>query len=289
MESGTFDSPAIERDLRAVTTAPRLFRVRLWLISQLWVSVLTLNLVAVTLSYFLPKIDNVIHAHSPLLVSTVQSIFTALAEKLRIAMQTLKEMIFGRRSERLAVLVADQFALEGRIGLELDSHGATSRSPSGATTTSASRLSASGGCWSACRSSAAAGSSPSRTATAEDIALRLVRGATVGHDHDHRHHLAVGNQVVEDAVGGAELRPVSFVAADPMQQIEHGVFAVGRIPWRRVDHRRTAGIGDPRGILDSLDSPGLDAWAAGIEAVRRVRECRCLSAERHACKKRDDG
>lgn len=33
-------------------------------------------------------------------------------EKLRIAMQTLKEMIFGRRSERLAVLVADQFALE---------------------------------------------------------------------------------------------------------------------------------------------------------------------------------
>lgn len=33
-------------------------------------------------------------------------------EKLRVAMQTLKEMIFGRRSERLAVLVAEQFALE---------------------------------------------------------------------------------------------------------------------------------------------------------------------------------
>jgi Transposase C of IS166 homeodomain len=33
-------------------------------------------------------------------------------EKLRVAMQTLKEMIFGRRSERLAALVADQLALE---------------------------------------------------------------------------------------------------------------------------------------------------------------------------------
>ena len=33
-------------------------------------------------------------------------------EKLRVAMQTLKEMIFGKRSERLATLVAEQLALE---------------------------------------------------------------------------------------------------------------------------------------------------------------------------------
>jgi transposase len=33
-------------------------------------------------------------------------------EKLRVAMQTLKEMIFGKRSERLAVIVAAQLALE---------------------------------------------------------------------------------------------------------------------------------------------------------------------------------
>src|SRR6202166_5023898 len=33
-------------------------------------------------------------------------------EKLRVAMQTLKEMIFGKRSERIAVLVAEQLALE---------------------------------------------------------------------------------------------------------------------------------------------------------------------------------
>ena len=33
-------------------------------------------------------------------------------EKLRVAMQTLKEMIFGKRSERPAVIVAEQLALD---------------------------------------------------------------------------------------------------------------------------------------------------------------------------------
>src|SRR6266404_1537629 len=33
-------------------------------------------------------------------------------EKLRVAMLTLKDMIFGKRSERLAVIVAEQLALE---------------------------------------------------------------------------------------------------------------------------------------------------------------------------------
>jgi transposase len=33
-------------------------------------------------------------------------------EKLRVAMRTLQDMIFGKRSERLAAIVAEQFALE---------------------------------------------------------------------------------------------------------------------------------------------------------------------------------
>src|SRR5262245_27085407 len=33
-------------------------------------------------------------------------------EKLRVAMQTLKDMIFGKRSERLAAIVAEQLVLE---------------------------------------------------------------------------------------------------------------------------------------------------------------------------------
>lgn len=33
-------------------------------------------------------------------------------EKLRVAMQTLKDMIFGKRSERFVAIVAEQFALE---------------------------------------------------------------------------------------------------------------------------------------------------------------------------------
>ena len=33
-------------------------------------------------------------------------------EKLRVTMQTLKDMIFGKRSERLVAIVAERFALE---------------------------------------------------------------------------------------------------------------------------------------------------------------------------------
>ncbi|MBJ7354720.1 MAG: DUF2254 domain-containing protein [Thermoleophilaceae bacterium] len=68
-----------DRDLRAVTTAPRLFRARLWLISQLWIVVLSLNMIAVIFSFTLPRIDTLIGGESPLRTSTVESIFTALA------------------------------------------------------------------------------------------------------------------------------------------------------------------------------------------------------------------
>ncbi|MGH2960549.1 MAG: DUF2254 domain-containing protein [Solirubrobacterales bacterium] len=78
-ERPVIESSSDSRDLRAVTTAPRFFRTRLWLISQLWVVVLTLNMLALAFSFLLPKIDELIGAQSPLLTSTVQSIFTALA------------------------------------------------------------------------------------------------------------------------------------------------------------------------------------------------------------------
>jgi uncharacterized membrane protein len=78
-ERPVIESAAADRNLRAVTTAPRFFRVRLWLISQLWVAVLTLNMLALLFSFALPKIDEMVGAQSPLLISTVQSIFTALA------------------------------------------------------------------------------------------------------------------------------------------------------------------------------------------------------------------
>jgi uncharacterized membrane protein len=78
-ERPVIESAPANRDLRAVTTAPRFFRTRLWLISQLWVVVLTLNMLALASSFLLPKIDEVINGQSPLLTSTVQSIFTALA------------------------------------------------------------------------------------------------------------------------------------------------------------------------------------------------------------------
>src|ERR1700726_2160626 len=57
-------------------------------------------------------------------------------EKLRVAMQTLKEMIFGKRSERLAALVAEQLALElGDLGT-----GVTRRAAANADTAAAKPL-----------------------------------------------------------------------------------------------------------------------------------------------------
>jgi uncharacterized membrane protein len=72
-------TPGPARDLRTVTTATRHFRVRLWLVNQLWIPVLLLNMLAVMLSFALPKLDGVIDGRAPLDVSTVQSLFAALA------------------------------------------------------------------------------------------------------------------------------------------------------------------------------------------------------------------
>lgn len=79
MESAATPSQPVDRSLRTVTTAPRLFRVRLWLVNQLWLPVLGLNMFAVLLSFSLPQVDHAFGGTAPLEVSTVQSIFTALA------------------------------------------------------------------------------------------------------------------------------------------------------------------------------------------------------------------
>lgn len=66
-------------ELRTVTTAARNFRLRLWLINQLWLTVLTLNMVAVALSFGLPQVDSRLGRTVPLESSTVETLFGALA------------------------------------------------------------------------------------------------------------------------------------------------------------------------------------------------------------------
>ncbi len=79
MEAGSVDLAQNDRELRAVTTANRYFRVRLWLVNQLWIPVLALNMLAVLLSFAIPEFDTWIGRTAPIEVSTVQSLFTALA------------------------------------------------------------------------------------------------------------------------------------------------------------------------------------------------------------------
>ena len=66
-------------ELRAVTTAARNFRLRLWLTNQLWITVLGLNMVAVMLSFVLPQLDSWLDRTVPLQSSTVETLFGALA------------------------------------------------------------------------------------------------------------------------------------------------------------------------------------------------------------------
>ena len=48
----------------------------------------------------------------------------------------------------------------------------------------------------------------------------------VGHDDEHRHDLAVGQQIVGDHVGAAQLGPMRVVVTGAVQEIEHRYFFV---------------------------------------------------------------
>jgi uncharacterized membrane protein len=72
-------APDTSEELRAVTTAARHLRLRLWLTTQLWLPVLVLNMLAVLLSFALPRVDSWLGRTVPLESSTVQSLFGALA------------------------------------------------------------------------------------------------------------------------------------------------------------------------------------------------------------------
>lgn len=79
MEGPVSDQLASERELRAVTAGARHFRLRLWLVDQLWLTVLLLNMLAVLLSIALPKIDIELGRTVALQASTMQSLFGTLA------------------------------------------------------------------------------------------------------------------------------------------------------------------------------------------------------------------
>jgi hypothetical protein len=145
--------------------------------------------------------------------------------------------------------VTDQLALERRVGLELHGH----RSAAAAARASRPRTAA------------------ARTAAGEQR-RRLVRRAPVRHHDDHRYGFPVGNQVVEDRTGGSWAGPMRLVAADAVQQIEHGVPLVRRIAGRQVDRRRSLATRDFRIELDALDDACRYAFAWHVETHWRRRK-----------------
>ena len=100
----------------------------------------------------------------------------------------------------------------------------------------------------------------------------VLLGSTIGHDDDHRHGFAVGDQVVHDHLGLAEPMPLGFVAADAVQKIEHGILLAGRVIGRRV-HVHVADGADGLGVvLDHLQLAVRNVVADGLEVGRRIVE-----------------
>ena len=120
----------------------------------------------------------------------------------------------------------------------------------------------------------------SKTANAGAVAKTLPSGAVVllrpavGHDDDHRHGLAVGDQVVEQDVGLGEALPLRLVAADAVQQVEHGILLVLRVAGRRVDVHLAPRADRLRVVLDHLQLAVRDRLAPLEDRVGRFRRRR---------------
>ena len=55
----------------------------------------------------------------------------------------------------------------------------------------------------------------------------ILLGSPVGHDNDHGCGLFRGDQIIKQVCGVSKSLPFGFITADPMQQIEDGIFFFG--------------------------------------------------------------
>ena len=97
------------------------------------------------------------------------------------------------------------------------------------------------------------------------------QGPAIGHHHDHRDGLAVGDEVVQDGVGPHVAGPFVLVAADAVQQVEHRIAALARVAGRQIDQRLAPPAGDARLVAERLHPARSDAGPRFVEAPRRWR------------------
>ena len=65
---------------------------------------------------------------------------------------------------------------------------------------------------------------------------------------------------------------IELVATDAVEQMEHGVLPVTRVPGRQIDVRFAPRAGDARVVLERFDTTGRDAGAPRVEARGSVGE-----------------
>ncbi len=98
----------------------------------------------------------------------------------------------------------------------------------------------------------------------------VLLGATIRHDDNHRHGFVVRDQIVEQPVGCGETLPFGLITADSVQQIEHRILLILRVPRWRIDIHLARGADRLGVVLDHLQLAMPDFFASGNDALRRV-------------------
>ena len=111
-----------------------------------------------------------------------------------------------------------------------------------------------------------------RRSRLKDVAFRsiILLSTSIWHHDDHWNCLAVRDQVVQQHVRGRETLPFRFIAANPMQQIEHRILFLCGITRRRIDVHLSLCANRLRFVLNHFQFAMSNAVSLCHDAVIRI-------------------
>ena len=112
-----------------------------------------------------------------------------------------------------------------------------------------------------------------QTATPATARIRVGRGIAIGQDEDHGFELLVCDQIIENDIRHSLLGPfLLLIAADAVEQIEHGILLVLVVAGRGIDLHPALHPNRLRVVIHALEFAVFDAFARLVESIRRIRK-----------------